>query len=161
MNRWRAFIRYTAPTGGGGELVLNRRTKLVIRVPAERVKDLCAIEGQSISVAGNTLTIGAGKPRPLSRHTPLYAHCVTTGSTDEREFTRDIMRLLDDLGIETRFICGLRQTITTDAGRVAGYSLMLHGLPIEHAIRVQQVGIGSNRKLGCGIFIPHKSITAV
>jgi len=69
--------------------------------------------------------------------------------------------LLDEMGIDTRFICGRRQTITTDAGPVAGYSLMLHGLPIEHAIRVQQVGLGSNRLLGCGIFIPHKSITAV
>jgi hypothetical protein len=38
---------------------------------------------------------------------------------------------------------------------------MLHGLPIEYAIRVQQVGIGNERKLGCGIFIPHKSINAV
>lgn len=146
---------------GAGELILNHRTKLVVRIPAERANDLLALEGQTISVAGNTLTIGAGKAKALPRHTPLYAHCVTTGSANETDFARDIMRLLDELGIETRFICGRQQIITTDAGRVAGYSLMLHGLPIEHAIRVQQIGIGSNRKLGCGIFIPHKSINAV
>jgi CRISPR-associated protein Cas6 len=146
---------------GGGDLILNRRTKLVVRISAARANDLRAIEGKSIEVGGNALLIGAGKAKALPHHTPLYAHCVTTGSADEGDFSRDIMRLLDELGIETRFLCGLRQTITTDAGRVAGYSLMLHGLPIEHAIRVQQVGIGSNRKLGCGIFIPHKSITAV
>ena len=146
---------------GAGELILNRRTKLVLRIPSERVKDLLAIQGQSINLAGNVLVIGAGKTKPLPLHTPLYAHCVTTGSTDESDFVRDIMRMLDDLGIETRFICGRQQTITTDVGPVAGYSLMLHGLPIEHAIRVQQLGIGSNRKLGCGIFIPHKAITAV
>lgn len=146
---------------GAGELILNHRTRLVVRIPAERVNDLLAIEGQTINVAGTPLTIGAGKAKSLPRHTPLYAHCVTTGSTDEVDFASDIMRLLDEQDIETRFICGRRQTISTDAGSVAGYSLMLHGLPIEHAIRVQQIGIGSNRKLGCGIFIPHKSINAV
>ena len=146
---------------GAGELILNHRTKLVVRVPAERADDLRIIEGQTLHVGGNTLHIGAGKAKALPRHTPLYAHCVTTGSTDEADFSRDIMHLLDEMGIETRFICGKRQTISTDAGTVAGYSLMLHGLPIEHAIRVQQVGIGNYRKLGCGIFIPHKSINAV
>jgi len=146
---------------GAGELILNHRTRLVLRVPAERANDTLAIEGATLDVGGNALLVGKGKPRALPRHTPLYAHRVTTGSADEAGFTRDIMRLLDELGIETRFICGKRQTISTDAGSVAGYSLMLHGLPIEHAIRVQQVGIGSNRKLGCGIFIPHKSINAV
>lgn len=146
---------------GAGELILNHRTKLVMRIPAERTNDVLAIQGKAVNVAGHTLVIGAGKVKSLPRHTPLYAHCVTTGSTDEKAFTKDIMRLLDELGIETRFICGRRQTVATDAGNVAGYSLMLHGLPIEHAIRVQQVGIGSNRKQGCGIFIPHKSINAV
>lgn len=146
---------------GAGELILNHRTKLVLRLPAERLIDALAIKGETLDVSGNTLLIGAGKVKALPRHTPLYAHRVTTGSVEEAGFTRDIMRLLDELGIETRFICGKRQTISTDGGIVAGYSLMLHGLPIEHAIRVQQVGIGNYRKLGCGIFIPHKSINAV
>lgn len=146
---------------GSGELILNHRTKLVLRLPAERANDALAIKGETLDVAGNTLLIGAGKAKTLPHHTPLYAHRVSTGSLEEAGFTRDIMRLLDELSIETRFICGKRQTISTDGGAVAGYSLMLHGLPIEHAIRVQQVGIGNHRKLGCGIFIPHKSINAV
>ena len=146
---------------GAGELLLNRRTKLVMRIPTERVDDLLVIVGETLSVGGNSLTIGGGKAKALPRHTPLYAHRVTTGSTDEADFTNDIMRLLDELGIETRFICGKRQSISTDIGVVAGYSLMLHGLPVQHALRMQQVGIGCYRKLGCGIFIPHKSINAI
>lgn len=146
---------------GQGQLMLNRRTKLVIRTPHERVEQLAALCGKTIAMGGETLTIGPSKLRPLTLHTPLYAHCVTTGSDDERDFTRDIIRQLDDLGIDTRFICGRRQIIHTEAGETSGFSLMLHGLPVEHAIRVQQVGIGGNRKIGCGIFIPHKSIQAL
>jgi CRISPR-associated protein Cas6 len=146
---------------GGGRLMLNRRAKLVIRAPRERVGDLFKMSGQSLELAGGTFTIGAGKLRPLTMHTPLYAHMVTTGSSDERAFAADIMRLLDELKIDSRFICGKRQTLTVEHGMEFGYSLMLHGLPIEHAILIQQRGLGTNRKLGCGIFIPHKSILPV
>lgn len=146
---------------GTGHLLLNRRTRLVIRIRRERLDKLLDLSGKQINVAGNPLTIGSGKTKALTHHTPLYAHLVTTGSQDERAFTQDIMRLLDALTIETRFLCGKQQTLTTADGVITGYSLMLHGLPVEHAIRVQQLGLGGNRKLGCGIFIPHKSINAL
>lgn len=146
---------------GTGYLLLNRRALLVIRAPKERLEELRGLSGKQIDVAGNPLSIGKGKTKPLTHHTPLYARLVTTGSADERAFTQDIMHLLDELGIETRFICGKQQTITTTDGKISGYSLMLHDLPVEHAIRVQQLGLGGNRKFGCGIFIPHKSIKAL
>ncbi len=146
---------------GTGHLLLNRRTRLVIRIPAKRLEELLGLDGMQIDIAGNTLTIGSGKSKPLTHHTPLYAHLVTTGSVDERTFTQDIMRMLDELAIDTRFLPGKQQSLTTADGVITGYSLMLHGLPVEHAIRVQQLGLGNNRKLGCGIFIPHKSINAL
>lgn len=144
-----------------GALMLNRRARLMIRAPRERVADLMALTGRQFDIAGNHFEIGSGKLRPLSWHTPLYAHCVTTGSSDEKVFAQDIIRLLDEFHIDSRFICGKRQTLTGDHGEEHGYSLMLHGLPIEHALLIQQQGLGTNRKYGCGIFIPHKSITAV
>lgn len=146
---------------GDGTLMLNRRAKLVIRTPRERAADLLLLNGREFKVGDYAFTIGPGKLRPLSWHTPLYAHCVTTGVVDEREFTQAILNELDAVKIDTRFICGKRQTLTTAQGVEYGYSLMLHGLPIEHALQIQQHGLGTNRKLGCGIFIPHKSIVAV
>lgn len=146
---------------GHGELILNRRTKLIIRVASAHVPELLALSGKTIHVAGHKLEIGAGKVRPLSRHTPLFAHCVVTGSEDELDFANDIIHLLDEMKIDSRFICGKRQSIQTQDGKVSGFSLMLHGLPIEHSFLVQQQGLGKYRKIGCGIFIPHKSITAL
>lgn len=150
-----------AETGKDDLLILSRRAKLVVRIPAYREADLMILTGQTIEVGGFKLTIGKGKARPLARHTPLYAHCVTTGSADEEGFTRDVIRMLDELNITCRFICGRRQTITTAEGVAYGYSLMLHDLPVEQSILVQQRGMGGNRKIGCGIFIPHKSTSAL
>ena len=146
---------------GDGNLMINRRGKLVFRAPRTRVPQLLQLSGQAFHLGDKAFTIGAGKLRPLSWHTPLYAHCVTTGYADEREFTQAILGELDTFKIDSRFICGKRQTLTTPRGVEYGYSLMLHGLPMEHALQIQEQGLGTNRKLGCGIFIPHKSIAAV
>lgn len=150
-----------AETGKDDLLILGRRARLVVRVPAHRAADVMALAGQTIEVGGFRLAVGEGKAKPLSRHTPLYAHCITTGSADEEGFTRDVIRMMDELKITCRFICGRRQTITTAEGTAYGYSLMLHDLPVDQSILVQQRGMGGNRKIGCGIFIPHKSTSAL
>jgi CRISPR-associated protein Cas6 len=146
---------------GDGNLMINRRGKLVFRAPRTRVPELMQLSGAAFHLKDKAFTVGLGKLRPLSWHTPLYAHCVTTGYEDERDFTQAILGELDTFKIDSRFICGKRQTLTTAKGVEYGYSLMLHGLPMEHALQIQEHGLGSNRKLGCGIFIPHKSIVAV
>lgn len=146
---------------GGGEMILNHRAKLVVRSPAARLDDLAGLSGRTFTAAGRTLALGASRVKPLTQHTPLYAHTICTGSEDESAFTRDILSQLDAMNINTRFICGRPQKFFDGEKIATGYSLMLHGLPVEHAIRVQQQGLGLHRKLGCGIFIPHKSITAV
>jgi hypothetical protein len=38
---------------------------------------------------------------------------------------------------------------------------MLHALSPEQSLRLQQHGLGPQRLLGCGIFVPHKSAAAV
>jgi CRISPR-associated protein Cas6 len=146
---------------GNGEMILNRRTKLVVRSPATRLDALGGLSGKSFGVKPHMLTLGAIKVKPLTQHTPLYAHTVCTGNEDEAAFTKDILVQLDAMNISSRFICGRPQKFFDGEKIATGFSLMLHGLPIEHAIRVQQQGLGLHRKLGCGIFIPHKSITAV
>ena len=38
---------------------------------------------------------------------------------------------------------------------------MVAELTPEHSIRLQQAGLGEGRKMGCGLFIPHKGIKPV
>ena len=55
-------------------------------------------------------------------------------------------------------LCGRVTRLATPARGYQARSLMLAGLAREGSLRLQQVGLGAERKLGCGLFIPHKDI---
>jgi CRISPR-associated protein Cas6 len=72
------------------------------------------------------------------------------------------MHILDGhFKLRCGFICGRPQTLRSEAGTLHGYSLMLHDVPPHKSLQLQDEGMGRNRLLGCGIFIPHKSIAPV
>jgi CRISPR-associated protein Cas6 len=72
------------------------------------------------------------------------------------------MRELDGhFQLRCGFICGKPQTLQSAAGPLHGFSLMLHDVPPHKSLQLQDEGMGRNRLLGCGIFIPHKSIAPV
>ena len=146
---------------GTGELILNRRARLMLRVPMQRIQDTLKLSGKTLELGGHALIIGPGRTKPLLLHSPLYASCVTTGSATETDFAADVIRLLKNRDIDTRFVCGRRRAMETANGKQYGYSLLLHGLQLEHVIQLQETGLGGNRKIGCGIFVPHKSISAL
>jgi hypothetical protein len=42
-----------------------------------------------------------------------------------------------------------------------GFSLMLDALSPDHSLRMLEAGLGRHRRLGCGLFVPHRSAAAV
>ena len=147
---------------GDATLNINRRTKLFMRVPKARVDDMQRLVGQTLEIAGHALQIGSFKTREFSPFANIYAHFVDTGSTTEEQFVQDVMRELDGhFHLRCGFICGKRQTLQSESGPIYGYSLMLHDVPPHKSLQLQDEGMGRNRLLGCGVFIPHKSIAPV
>ena len=147
---------------GDASLNINRRTKLFMRVPKARVDDMQRLVGQTLDLDGHALQIGSFKTREFTPFANIYAHFVDTGSTTEEQFVQDVMRELDGhFQLRCGFICGKRQTLQTASGPIHGYSLMLHDVPPHKSLQLQDEGMGRNRLLGCGIFIPHKSIAPV
>jgi CRISPR-associated protein Cas6 len=147
---------------GDATLNINRRTKLFLRVPKTRVSDMLRLVGQSLDLAGHTLQVGSFKTRDFSPFANIYAHFVDTGSATEEQFVQDVMRELDGhFQLRCGFICGKRQTLQSASGPLHGFSLMLHDVPPHKSLQIQDEGLGRNRLLGCGIFIPHKSIAPV
>ena len=147
---------------GDATLNINRRTKLFMRVPKARVDDLQRLVGQTLDLAGHALQIGSFKTREFSPFANIYAHFVDTGSATEEQFVQDVMHELDGyFQLRCGFICGKRQTLQSASGPIHGYSLMLHDVPPHKSLQLQDEGMGRNRLLGCGIFIPHKSIAPV
>lgn len=147
---------------GDASLNINRRTKLFLRVPKTRVDAMPALIGQSLDLDGHALTLGTFKTREFSPFANIYAHFVDTGSAGEEQFVQDVMRELDGrFQLRCGFICGKQQTLQSAAGPLYGYSLMLHDVPPHKSLQLQDEGLGRHRLLGCGIFIPHKSIAPV
>ena len=147
---------------GDATICMNRRTKLLIRVPKARLADMQQLSGQMLDLAGHTLQIGRFKPREFSPFSHLYSHFVDTGSAGEEQFVQDVMRELDGhFQLRCGFICGKAQTLQTPSGPLHGFSLMLHDVPPHKSLQLQDEGLGRNHLLGCGIFIPHKSIAAL
>lgn len=147
---------------GDASLNINRRTKLFMRVPRTRVADMQKLVGQRLDLAGHALHIGSFKAREFSPFSNIYAHFVDTGSSTEEQFVQDVMRELDGhFQLRCGFICGMPQKLQSASGSLHGYSLMLHDVPPHKSLQLQDEGLGRNRLLGCGIFIPHKSIAPV
>lgn len=147
--------------GNDDMLLLTRRAKLVLRLPEARVADAQSLNGRQLDLDGCVLQIGASRQRPLLAFATLYSQLVCTGSDDELDFLRDITAQLEQINVACKFLCGKRRALRAGQTEVRGYSLMLHDLKLEQSTLLQQVGLGEHRKLGCGIFVPHKSIAAV
>jgi len=144
-------------------LQLSQRTKLALRLPKHRLADAEALLGKTLDIAGHALRLDKLTVRPLSRITTLFSrHIVMVAGDDETGFLRAAADQLGTLGIKpAKMLCGRMTTVATPARSIQTRSLMVADLAVEEAVRLQQRGLGPERKLGCGLFIPHKDINAV
>ncbi len=147
--------------GIGRAVLLSQRTRLTLRVQRDQVAALSPLDGATLDVAGYGVQLGRGTPRELLPHGTLYAHLVTTCEDDELLFQSSIERELQALEVSGRAICGRRGVVTLDAAGLTGFSLMVDGLSPADSMRVLEAGLGRHRRLGCGVFVPHRSAAAL
>jgi CRISPR-associated protein Cas6 len=147
------------PEGADALLQLSHRARLALRLPAHRFDDATALVGRTLDVAGWRLRVDKVALRPLSRITTLFARSVVLDAEDETAFSAAAVAELDALGIRpARIVCGRTTPLATPARVYETRSLMLAGLTLEESLALQRHGLGAKRKLGCGVFIPHKDI---
>ncbi|MCP5279896.1 MAG: type I-MYXAN CRISPR-associated protein Cas6/Cmx6 [Thiobacillus sp.] len=149
-----------APSGRG-TLIINRRAKLVLRLPILRLADARVLVDKVIDLGCGVIHIGGLKEKPLMPFNYLYSPLVDMGTTDEAVFLARVRTSLDELGVQGGLIPGKQRKMHTSDGDIGGYSLMLHDVTLAHSITVQEKGIGRNHLMGCGIFVAHKSIKEV
>ena len=144
-------------------LYLSRRTRLILRVPQQRLAAAQRLSGHTLTVAGNAMTVEQATVRPLSTHTTLFSRYLAFDETlEENVFLARMQRELAAVDVQPKkMLCGIEKIIATPAKAIHARSLMVADLTVEQSLRLQQHGLGRLQHLGCGLFIPHKDIREV
>ena len=153
------WIRPDDPTS---YLPLSRRTRLALRLPKARLAQARALCGASLEVGPDRLEIEDARLYPLQPLGTVFARYVAFEHEDEEVFLQHCEEQLRADGIAApRMMAGRMHQVANEAGGLACRSLMLDGLDAEQSLHLQQSGLGPARLLGCGLFLPHKSIAPV
>ena len=144
-------------------LHLSKRTRMRLRVPKNRLQDAQALSGQTLDIEGHPLEIGKSEVFMLSSLPTLFSrYVITRAELDETQFLEDVARELKTIDIPYRkMLGGITHTMNFPDGQVFTRSLMVADLEPEQSVRLQQLGLGEGRTIGCGLFLPHKGIEPV
>jgi CRISPR-associated protein Cas6 len=143
-----------------GRICLGAHSRLVMRVPETHAALCATLEGRTLDV-GEELQVGRSQRRALFAFPTLYSPLVVTGDSTEPDFLATILRTVDRWQGRCEVIVGRAGTRAVETEVLAGFSLMLHGVGPAISMCVQAEGLGSHRKYGCGVFVPHRSADAV
>jgi len=116
------------PRTPDGGIILGHRSRIVIRLPRDRVCSASALERESLHVGDVTLTVGEGTFRKHLATPTLYSPRVATGESDEARFLAVLEEEITALGVRARLICGRRVEVELEEGRVTAYPVAVHDL---------------------------------
>ena len=151
------------PTGPDELIYPSRRTLFSIRTPKQRILDVEQLAGKTITIGDIPVELSKPSIRGLSKITTIFARYVLAQQIeDEDAFLQEMADLLMQKQITPKKMMSGRATLMRfpDGDRSAR-SLMIDGIEVVESVCLQQEGLGSGRKIGCGIFLPHKGIDPV
>ena len=157
---------WTRPDQDQDEIIhLSRRSRFYLRVPKDRLQDAITLVGNRLNIDSHSLTIRDYNIKPLNVSSTIFCRslCWMNDSVeDELQLSESLVSHLAEQGITvTKMMFGKLHKIKNGSELIHARSVMIADLSKEDSIYLQQHGLGPNRLLGCGIFIPHKSISAV
>lgn len=142
-------------------LTPSRRTRLILRVPKSHLEQAKTLSSKTLNIAGQALQVGNFKEKKLLNSTVIFArHIHSDTNESEPDF---LQRMANEIFNLTSFkvkkmMCGKSHTISTPQGELFTRHLMIADLDNETSLALQKSGLGDYRGLGCGLFLPHKSI---
>jgi CRISPR-associated protein Cas6 len=153
-------------------LTLVPRSRLRLRLASEEIAPYLALAGKRLDLAGSTLSVGIPHVEGLRAAPMLVSRLVTIGRLVEPEAVAESLRVqLASLGIEgtlallpstdsARAGAPTRRVIRIKGKRLVGYAVGVRGLDADGSLRLLEHGLGSHRRMGCGLFVPAKEACA-
>jgi len=161
---------------GKRKILLNRRSKLSIRLLSEHIPDVLPLAGKKLDLDGHSISLGIPSPFLLSQASCLYSRLVIIkGFMESKTFLEAARRQCLEIGVDPAKISLVPhwtkrsfEGAVSDGGEVAftkrtlrihdkeivGFAVKAEGLLPEESLLLQEAGLGGRRKMGCGVFIP-------
>ena len=147
-----------------GMMQLTDRSRLLIRLPVEKVPLVYPLGGKSLTICKHKIRFGIPQMDFLQPAQRLRSHLVVIKGYQEPEsFLEAAQRHLEQLRIQgnLRILTkadgtAKRKTIKIKRFTVIGFGLEVTQLSDEDSLTLQRKGIGGKHKMGCGVFVPVK-----
>lgn len=162
------FAPLAAGGAGRGMLNLGDASRLLVRLPSERIPDALPLAGKKLDLGGGSIRLGVPSVRGLVPSSSLLARLVTFKHAEEAEpFLESARKFLTEKGVGGEPSIPLiesgphqgkprRKVIRIKDKTVVGYSLLVEGLTAEESLKLQEEGLGGRTKMGCGFFVTVK-----
>lgn len=162
-------------SAGDGTALLTDRSAVRIRVPAARLPLLLPLAGKLLEVDGYRLRLGVPRVAALVPAAALssslvlikIAHAEGKDCITPDLFLASAKRKLSEMGIAAepglqiyrdgpRAGQAKKRVIRVREQTHVGYAMLVQGLTAEESIRLQEIGLGGRRVMGCGLFLPER-----
>ncbi|MGQ4650345.1 type I-MYXAN CRISPR-associated protein Cas6/Cmx6 [Lyngbya aestuarii] len=147
-----------------GMMQLTDRSRLLIRLPVDKVPLVYPLAGKSLTIGKHKIRFGIPQMDFLQPAQRLRSHLVVIKGYQEPEsFLEAAQRHLEQLGIQgnLRILTKAngapkRKSVKVKRFTVVGFGLEITRLRDEDSLTLQRKGIGGKHKMGCGVFVPVK-----
>lgn len=149
------------PENSDDVIYLSRRTKLIFRLPKERIEAAQELTGKELIIDEYVIKVGKADIRKLADTTALYSrHLETSEEESEEKFIDRAVAELHAMGLEFKKILAGKAHTHRDSDNRASLtrSLFIADLGRMDSVRLQEQGLGSKQHMGFGVFMPHKTL---
>jgi len=145
-------------------LHLNNASKLRIRLDHSDLPAIIGLAGKDLLIGSEKIRLGLPVVGMLKPHRHLYSRLVTIKGFQESDaFLASLQKQFDALQIKQppmlfHYKSGdtnknIRKTVRIKDKEIVGFPVLITNLNPDESLRLQQVGLGGRRKMGCGTFV--------
>ena len=142
------------------EIQLTDHSKLLIRLPADKVPFIYSFSGKSFTIGKHKIRLGIPEMDFLQPKSKLRSHIVVIRNYQEPDpFLKSARRQLEELNIQADIKLITKQDGTPKRKTIkvkqtlVGFGVEVTNLTDEDSIILQEKGLGGKQKMGCGVFV--------